>query len=887
MRIFKRISLGIITFAASITMLVLPNVVKEVEAAPTPSTSNTTRFYFNPTWTDASSRSIHYWFSDSQNNTVFETVAATSNMFTLQTIPSVNLPDLLYTASSDSIIRYVDATGNDTATITGIIPIFKQGSVLCRPGSSSKGNVNVTGVGSSDSGFTGSLEYGKAYYIVNSGWKQDVDSSTKRYNVTVSHYSSFITLNLDGGSITGISKNVFEVAAGGNLDLSSYVPTKTGYIFRGWYLSTDSSQNIITTVNGASPVNIVAKWEEALTLTLDANGGYLGTSSTSTNMTNTYEMNTYVDLTTYPIPMKLNYSFAGWYNSADLSKEIITNLIIIEVTTLVAKWNETVLTHDRVRIYLEVGHWTPAIYNVNLGLSDGANYYQRLNAMVKTNNDNEYSSYVKYRNYDDYVKDFYATESYNRIQTYFQQDVIYDSTNVNAYWHPYNSTVDTNQWDTNSKLYNTEGFLPGYSYRISSLTGAQQYENRTQRWFTYSIVKAAAFVIFDANGGTINEGKLSYVEEADLDKSLDLTAGRFTPTRSGYVFGGWYLSNDINEEIIDNLTVTTPVTLKANWIAEGDLRVVSFNVNGSVSEKVVTVNSKVTPPVNPVKTGYEFIGWYDGVTEFDFNTPITDDITLVAKFEYTGIITSSTTRIYFYNLYNGSPVFTTVHCFAFSNDADINAAIPSDINSYPGIPAKQVSKNSAYYYVDLPAGATVIFNDGESSSNGNRYQIDDLSMLSNGDNIVIVNNTSRYLDGANKYPVEWVSTTDYNLDAKFLLSANIDDNLVDVKILSTLGKVDDKDFDYSLIQKVGFVIKDTTGLTLNEAQTSTTSIYKDVIVLGESISAEDLGGLYFFSLVFRDVPTNQQLSITPFVILTDGSYVFGATETYIFIAGEL
>ena len=64
---------------------------------------------------------------------------------------------------------------------------------------------------------------------------------------------------------------------------------------------------------------------------------------------------------------------------------------------------------------------------------------------------------------------------------------------------------------------------------------------------------------------------------------------------------------------------------------------VTFNTNGGSAIEAVKVdeNGKVTKPKDPTKQGYLFKGWFTDAnctTEFDFNTPITANTTIYAKF---------------------------------------------------------------------------------------------------------------------------------------------------------------------------------------------------------------------------------------------------------------
>ena len=61
-----------------------------------------------------------------------------------------------------------------------------------------------------------------------------------------------------------------------------------------------------------------------------------------------------------------------------------------------------------------------------------------------------------------------------------------------------------------------------------------------------------------------------------------------------------------------------------------------FNSGGitKINGQVTVKDGKVQIPINePVKEGFIFIGWYYNNKLFDFNTKISKDITLVAKWE--------------------------------------------------------------------------------------------------------------------------------------------------------------------------------------------------------------------------------------------------------------
>lgn len=56
----------------------------------------------------------------------------------------------------------------------------------------------------------------------------------------------------------------------------------------------------------------------------------------------------------------------------------------------------------------------------------------------------------------------------------------------------------------------------------------------------------------------------------------------------------------------------------------------------SIKSQEVRINNSAEVPNAPMMTGYTFVGWYLGDEEFNFDTKITEDITLTAKWEKIG-----------------------------------------------------------------------------------------------------------------------------------------------------------------------------------------------------------------------------------------------------------
>ena len=68
---------------------------------------------------------------------------------------------------------------------------------------------------------------------------------------------------------------------------------------------------------------------------------------------------------------------------------------------------------------------------------------------------------------------------------------------------------------------------------------------------------------------------------------------------------------------------------------------VSFESNGGtiVESQKIKKGEKAVRPEDPIKEGYVFVNWYNGDTEFDFDTPIVSNLELLAIWEEDNSIT--------------------------------------------------------------------------------------------------------------------------------------------------------------------------------------------------------------------------------------------------------
>ena len=130
-------------------------------------------------------------------------------------------------------------------------------------------------------------------------------------------------------------------------------------------------------------------------------------------------------------------------------------------------------------------------------------------------------------------------------------------------------------------------------------------------------------VIFNSNGG-------SSIASQTVEDGSKITKPA-TPTRSGYTFVGWTL-NGSNYDF--NSAVKGNITLVAKWTENQKAKyTVTFNSNGGsgVANQTVEEGSKATKPANPTRDGYNFGGWLLNGSNYDFNSVVKGNITLMAK----------------------------------------------------------------------------------------------------------------------------------------------------------------------------------------------------------------------------------------------------------------
>ena len=150
---------------------------------------------------------------------------------------------------------------------------------------------------------------------------------------------------------------------------------------------------------------------------------------------------------------------------------------------------------------------------------------------------------------------------------------------------------------------------------------------------------------YDLNGGTGAEGTYNDTYYPPQDGNTATVAA--DPTRAGYQFAGWQDADGNQYAAGNTVIVDHDITLTAQW---NKLVTVSFDLCGhggaNIPSQTFVSGNKASEPTAPKEDGWVFGGWY---TEkgcqyrFSFDSAVTSDITLYAKWDRVTTVVSTPT----------------------------------------------------------------------------------------------------------------------------------------------------------------------------------------------------------------------------------------------------
>lgn len=206
------------------------------------------------------------------------------------------------------------------------------------------------------------------------------------------------------------------------------------------------------------------------------------------------------------------------------------------------------------------------------------------------------------------------------------------SDNANRFFNSGTKTFTYTSYAALNKSYTTYEY--GQGAKASSWVWSSGY------YFTVAVAAASFTVGFNANGGATPSFTSKSVSYGSSYGTLPTTS------RAGYTFAGWWTAASGGTQVTDSTTVgiTEDQTLYARWTA--NTYTVTLNANGgTVTPGSITVRYASTYGTlpTPVRTGYQFLGWYTEETGGTLVTSgtqvtITAAQTLYARWEALSIL---------------------------------------------------------------------------------------------------------------------------------------------------------------------------------------------------------------------------------------------------------
>ncbi|MDE6408036.1 MAG: InlB B-repeat-containing protein [Anaeroplasmataceae bacterium] len=401
-----------------------------------------------------------------------------------------------------------------------------------------------------------------------------------------------------------INSQTLQVQINDNFTIDTLdLPIKEGYEVQIWF--TDSTY--------ATPFDATTKITEDMTLYGITTVKVLKVSFI--NGTELYETKavSYKSTVSFPTnPSKVGHTFKGWSTKQNEYVEFKPETQITEDITLYAYF-----TINTYTVTFKDGETTLKTVTVDYNssvtlppLSDKTGYTTK-GWSTKANSFVEFTADTKITE-DITLYAYYEIKRF--VVTFMDGNLTVATRNTIAY----NSSVGLAMPQTPTKT--------GYTFKGWS-TNATSYVEFTADTKVTSNITVYAHYSIQTFTVTFMDG--SYELSKDTVDYNSTAAIPTAPTKTGYTFKGWstnatsYVKFDTESKITSNLTVY------AYYV---QVFTVTFNVDGTKTTTQVESGNKVTKPEDPAKSGYTFTGWYLNNSEFNFNTSITANIELVARF---------------------------------------------------------------------------------------------------------------------------------------------------------------------------------------------------------------------------------------------------------------
>ena len=434
-----------------------------------------------------------------------------------------------------------------------------------------------------------------------------------------------ISYSLDGG--TNNSNNLTSY----NIEnvVEFLAPTKTGYTFGGWFIDNSFTTSITSTEGYARDLLVYAKWilDEPYTITYENVENYDGSTSY------TVESNVL-----FKTPTKAGYKFIGWEYEGNYitSTNGLTGDITVSAVWGVVDYSITYVadggSHNNVDNYT-VEDIITFLAPTKTGYTFSGWYLDSSFTTSITSTEGYAKDLVLYAKYvaNTYEMSFVVDDVEMNIPSVQMNYLQVIGNNLPTLTLPYG--ISFVRW------YYVDG-----NGTIVTITNATLYMWTSDVTIYAEVVDTTYNIVYETNGG------INAIANVTTVKAIDIAAQPIVlqdPNRTGYTFVGWYLSADFAGERVYEIT-SSLLELAENGVIRlyakyeiNKYTVTYQDMDGTIlkADNNVSYGSLATTFV-PSKDGKIFDNWYYNDAVYDFNTPITQDITLVAKYRIREVSTT-------------------------------------------------------------------------------------------------------------------------------------------------------------------------------------------------------------------------------------------------------
>ena len=426
-----------------------------------------------------------------------------------------------------------------------------------------------------------------------------------------------ITYNLDGGTAGTPANPASYTSATLPITLSN--PTKTGFTFAGWTGSNGTTaQTTVTLPAGTTgDKTYTATWTAAAptsySITYNLDGGTAGTPANPASYTSA----------TLPItlsnPTKAGFTFTGWTGSNGTTPQTTVTIAAGSTgnKTYTANWKEEVVT--------------PTSYSITYNLDGGtagtpANPQSYTSATLPITLSNPTKAGFTFTGWTgsngttpQTTVTLPAGTTGNKTYTATWTAVAAPTFTIT--FNPNGGTVSPATAETKADGTLADlptPTLPGSNFdgwfttanSGSLVTKSTKFTESATIYAHWTVIPPTAFTItFNANGGTVSPETGVTGADGTLSNNLPM------PTRSGYNFGGWFMTADASgAEVTESHKFSADATIYAKWtvIPPTSFTITLDAAGGTVSMPYTQTgaDSTLANLPEPTREGYIFNGWY-------------------------------------------------------------------------------------------------------------------------------------------------------------------------------------------------------------------------------------------------------------------------------------